>query len=270
MYATSFVHFHHTPSVIDDFEKKLTCVFPICRNGSYSARMNAMKRTTTTRRRQTTGSLGIPGLKLPRGVPTLVRSVGRLFGGRSKKSAGAARGMSGGVWIWVVLGLALAAWIAWDTLGRTKGDASRAESTEVVAHAESAVVESHPESAETVARTESAESAKGAARSSKPPAWKDGDWVRGRGVVTKVLPDDTDPPRHQRFIVLDDWGRTFLFAHNIDVAKRVEGLAVGDEIRFRGEYRINAEGGVINWTHAPSGGGRGPGGWIEHAGVTYK
>ena len=211
--------------------------------------MDGMKRTKTTRRRRTTGSLGIPGLKLPRGVPTLVRSVGRLFGGRAKKSAGSSRGASGGAWIWVVLGLALAAWIAWDTLSGGRRVSTRAE---VVSHAESA------------------ENAGKAARTSKPPAWKDGDWVRGQGVVTKVLPDDTVPPRHQRFLVRDDWGRTFLFAHNIDVAQRVEGLAAGDEIRFRGEYRVNAEGGVIHWTHAPTGGGRGPGGWIERAGVTYK
>ena len=221
--------------------------------------MDGMKRTKTTRRRRTTGSLGIPGLKLPRGVPTLVRSVGRLFGGRTKKGAGASRGASGGAWIWVVLGLALAAWIAWDTLSGGRRGSTRAE---VVSHAESAEVVSHAESAE------NAEVPK--ARSSKPPAWKDGDWVRGQGVVTKVLPDDTVPPRHQRFLVRDDWGRTFLFAHNIDVAQRVEGLAAGDEIRFRGEYRVNAEGGVIHWTHAPTGGGRGPGGWIERAGVTYK
>ena len=235
--------------------------------------MDGMKRTKTTRRRRTTGSLGIPGLKLPRGVPTLVRSVGRLFGGRAKKSAGSSRGASGGAWIWVVLGLALAAWIAWDTLsgGRrvsTRAEvvshAESAENAEVVPHAESA------ENAEVVSHAESAENAGKAARTSKPPAWKDGDWVRGQGVVTKVLPDDTVPPRHQRFLVRDDWGRTFLFAHNIDVAQRVEGLAAGDEIRFRGEYRVNAEGGVIHWTHAPTGGGRGPGGWIERAGVTYK
>ena len=220
-----------------------------------------MKRTKTTRRRRTTGSFGIPGLKLPRGVPTLVRSVGRLFGGRSKKGAGASAAPSGGAWIWVMLGLALAAWIAWDTLSEGRGPSSRVE---VVSHAEGA------EGAEVVSRAEGAVSPKGAARTSKPPAWKDGDWVRGQGVVTKVLPDDTVPPRHQRFLVRDDWGRTFLFAHNIDVAKRVEGLAAGDEIRFRGEYRANAEGGVIHWTHAPTGGGRGPGGWIERAGVTYK
>ena len=134
--------------------------------------MAAMKRTTTKRRRRTaSGSLGIPGLKLPRGVPTLVRNVGRLFGGRSKKDAGAARGATGGAWIWVVLGLALAAWIAWDTLGGAKKgpshaeDGSRAESAEVVSHAEnaeSAEVVSHaenPESAEVVSHAESAENA---------------------------------------------------------------------------------------------------------------
>ena len=91
--------------------------FADCGKKDRSARMGGMKRTTMTWRRRTTGSLGIPGLKLPRGVPTLVRSVGRHFKGRTKKRAGASSGASGGAWIWVVLGLALAAWISWDMLG---------------------------------------------------------------------------------------------------------------------------------------------------------
>ncbi len=233
-------------------------------------------RKTTRRRRKASGALGIPGLKLPRGVPTLVRGVGKLFKG-SKKSTGATGTQHGSAWIWIVLGLALAAWIAWDTLG------SRRNGIAVETRAESAETESHAKSAEFAegsgkARSSNASNLEPAnlepanpkpANTSKPPAWKDGDWVRGEGTVTKVLPDDLDPPRHQRFIVKDAWGRTFLFAHNIDVARRVDGLAVGDEIRFRGEYKINSQGGVIHWTHAPAS-GRGPGGWIERNGVTYK
>ncbi len=220
-------------------------------------------RKTTRRRRKTSGALGIPGLKLPRGVPTLVRGVGKLFKG-SKKSAGVTGTQHGSAWIWIVLGLALAAWIARDALGsRRNGIAveSRADS------AESAAPAAGGGSGE--AEPPPVESPAPAARTSKPPAWKDGDWVRGEGTVTKVLPDDLDPPRHQRFIVKDAWGRTFLFAHNVDVARRVEGLTVGDEIRFRGEYKVNGQGGVIHWTHAPAS-GRGPGGWIERNGVTYR
>lgn len=223
-------------------------------------------RKTTRRRRKASGALGIPGLKLPRGVPTLVRGVGKLFKG-SKKSAGATNAQRGSAWIWIVLGLGLAAWIAWDTLGsRRNGIAveTRAESSKF---AESAAPVAGGGAGE--AKPPAVESSAPATRTSKPPAWKDGDWVRGEGVVTKVLPDDLDPPRHQRFIVKDAWGRTFLFAHNIDVARRVERLAEGDSIRFRGEYKINSQGGVIHWTHAPAS-GRGPGGWIERAGVTYK
>ncbi|MBQ9727711.1 MAG: DUF3465 domain-containing protein [Kiritimatiellae bacterium] len=226
-----------------------------------------MARRTTRRRRTASGSLGIPGLKLPRGVPTLVRGVGRLFKG-SKKSAGANAAPRGSAWIWVVLGLAFAAWVAWDALGSRRNGiaaetrAESAEFTEVSGKARSSNA-SPPEPA-------NPEPAKPKpSNTSKPPAWKDGDWVRGDVVVTKVLPDDLDPPRHQRFLASDAWGRTFLFAHNIDVARRVENLAPGDEIRFRGEYKLKGQGGVIHWTHAPAS-GRGQGGWIERAGVTYR
>ena len=90
--------------------------------------------------------------------------------------------------------------------------------------------------------------------------------------VTRLLPDDNDGSRHQRFIMelperIGDM-RTILVAHNIDLAKRVP-LAEGDTVTVRGQYEWNEKGGVIHWTHHDPGGLR-EGGWIEHAGVRYE
>lgn len=93
--------------------------------------------------------------------------------------------------------------------------------------------------------------------------------VQGRGTVVKLLPDDDEGSRHQRFIVRLDSGQTLLVAHNIDVASRVEGLAIGDEIAFSGVYEWSAEGGTIHWTHADPDGDHAPG-WLRHNAKTYQ
>jgi hypothetical protein len=73
--------------------------------------------------------------------------------------------------------------------------------------------------------------------------------VRGQGRVTRILADDLDGRRHQRFILRLDSGQTLLVAHNIDLAPRVDPIRAGDLIMFFGEYEWNPEGGVIHWTH---------------------
>lgn len=92
--------------------------------------------------------------------------------------------------------------------------------------------------------------------------------VQGTGVVTKLLPDDNDGNRHQRFIVKLASGQTLLIAHNIDQAARIEGLKPGDRVEFSGEYEWNPQGGVIHWTHRDPAGLHPPG-WIRHKGRTY-
>ncbi len=93
--------------------------------------------------------------------------------------------------------------------------------------------------------------------------------VQGQGVVRRVLSDDNDGSRHQRFVVALASGQTLLIAHNIDLAARVVGLRKGDVVTFSGEYEWNAEGGVIHWTHRdPS--KRHPAGWIKHNGEVYQ
>lgn len=93
--------------------------------------------------------------------------------------------------------------------------------------------------------------------------------VEGRGVVKRILRDDNDSGRHQRFILELGSGQTLLIAHNIDIAPRIPGPRQGEKVEFRGEYDWNAKGGVIHWTHHdPS--GRHPGGWLKHKGKTYQ
>ena len=93
--------------------------------------------------------------------------------------------------------------------------------------------------------------------------------VEGEGTVIRVLPDDLNGSRHQRFIVQLASGQTLLLTHNIDIASRIDGLEVGDGVRFNGEYVWNEKGGVIHWTHHDPR-GRHVAGWVIHNGKTYK
>ena len=93
--------------------------------------------------------------------------------------------------------------------------------------------------------------------------------VSGEGVVLRILPDDNDGSRHQRFILNMGPGRTLLVAHNTDVAARVDPLNVGDSVEFLGVYEWNAKGGTIHWTHRdPS--GRQSGGWLKRGGQVVR
>ena len=93
--------------------------------------------------------------------------------------------------------------------------------------------------------------------------------VESEGVVEKVLKDDNDGSRHQRFIVRVPSGQTILIAHNIDLAPRVDSLREGDRISFSGEYEWNDKGGAVHWTHRdPS--GRHVAGWLRHDGHVYQ
>jgi hypothetical protein len=93
--------------------------------------------------------------------------------------------------------------------------------------------------------------------------------VQGDGIVTRVLADDNDGSRHQRFIIQLGSGQTLLVAHNIDLSNRIDSLKEGDRIAFNGEYEWNPKGGVIHWTHHDPA-GRHSTGWIKHNGRTYQ
>lgn len=97
----------------------------------------------------------------------------------------------------------------------------------------------------------------------------DGAQVEGQGIVVKVLADDNDGSRHQRFILQVGSGQTVLIAHNIDLAPRVSPLTEGDIISFNGEYAWNEKGGVVHWTHHDPQ-GRHSAGWIKRKGQTFE
>ena len=90
----------------------------------------------------------------------------------------------------------------------------------------------------------------------------DGVEVQGEGTVARVLPDDSEGSRHQRFLVRLDSGQTVLITHNIDLAPRLAPLTIGDRVAFRGEYVWNPKGGLIHWTHRDPAGHH-EAGWLK-------
>ena len=92
--------------------------------------------------------------------------------------------------------------------------------------------------------------------------------VDASGVVTRLLADDNEGSRHQRFIIQVTTDLTVLIVHNIDLAPRVP-LQVGDSVAVRGDYVWNEQGGLIHWTHHDPDGRHVPG-WIEIRGRRYQ
>jgi uncharacterized protein DUF3465 len=93
--------------------------------------------------------------------------------------------------------------------------------------------------------------------------------VEGQGVVRRLLSDDNEGSRHQRFIVALASGQTLLIAHNIDLAPRVVNLREGDTVTFSGQYEWDPKGGRIHWTHHDPNNRHAPG-WIRHNGQVYQ
>ena len=93
--------------------------------------------------------------------------------------------------------------------------------------------------------------------------------IKGSGTVIRLLPDDTQGDRHQKFILRLQSKQTILVSHNIDLAPRISNLSVGDKVQFNGEYEWNKKGGVVHWTHKDPN-GRHAHGWLKHNGRLYQ
>ena len=99
-------------------------------------------------------------------------------------------------------------------------------------------------------------------------AQRSGLWLETRGRVIRILKDDNEGARHQKFILQLDGGHSVLVAHNIDLARRIPARE-GVSLSVRGRYEWNDRGGVIHWTHHDPD-GREQGGWIEVGDVRYE
>ena len=86
--------------------------------------------------------------------------------------------------------------------------------------------------------------------------------------MKRLLSDDDDGERHQRFILQLPNRDTLLVAHNIDLADRVP-VGLGDRVQFRGMYEWNDLGGLVHWTHHDPMGLE-DGGWIRYRKQVYS
>lgn len=93
--------------------------------------------------------------------------------------------------------------------------------------------------------------------------------VQGVGKVTRILADDNNGSRHQKFLLKLPSKLTLLVAHNIDLSKKIDNLKEGDEVEFYGEYEWNNKGGVLHWTHHDPR-KKHEDGWLKHKNVVYK
>lgn len=93
-------------------------------------------------------------------------------------------------------------------------------------------------------------------------------WVQGASIVVKVLRDDNEGSRHQKFLIKISKDLRVKVAHNIDLAPRLP-IRAGDLVEYRGKYIWTDLGGVLHWTHHdPRRPGKG--GWLRHEGKVYE
>lgn len=95
-----------------------------------------------------------------------------------------------------------------------------------------------------------------------------GAWIEVSGKVVRLLSDDHDGARHQRFILEHGRRQTLLIAHNIDLVERIP-VGLGDRVSLRGMYEWNDLGGLVHWTHRDPMGIE-DGGYVRFRGDTYR
>ena len=88
------------------------------------------------------------------------------------------------------------------------------------------------------------------------------------GRVVRIISDDTNGAKHQRFVIQLVNGQNILVAHNIGYADRVP-VSLYEPVTVRGQYSWSETGGLMHWTHHDVSLSR-LHGWIDHQGIRYE
>lgn len=87
------------------------------------------------------------------------------------------------------------------------------------------------------------------------------------GTVARILMDDKEDQRNQKFIIRLTNGQMVLVIHDQEAAGRVP-VSVGDTVLVRGEFVWTETGGTLRQTHRDYSARR-LHGWIDHQGERY-
>ncbi|MEM1445913.1 MAG: DUF3465 domain-containing protein [Planctomycetota bacterium] len=93
--------------------------------------------------------------------------------------------------------------------------------------------------------------------------------VTASGTIFRILADDLEGSKHQRFLVKLSDGHVIKVSHNIDLAPRVPNPREGQALQFKGDFEANDLGGVVHWTHHDPRGRHEPG-YLIYAGQKYE
>lgn len=96
---------------------------------------------------------------------------------------------------------------------------------------------------------------------------KSGMMAEVQGQVTRLIMDEDESAREQKFVIHAISGQSLMVTHDLSRSDRVP-VATGDEVIVRGEYVWTEPGGMLIWTTRDSGSGDRHG-WIDHKGERY-
>jgi hypothetical protein len=86
--------------------------------------------------------------------------------------------------------------------------------------------------------------------------------------VVKILPDDTQGRKHQKWIFALDNGRQVMAVYNSDFSDERIPVQVGQKMSLGGQFIWDRGGGLLHWLHADPKNRR-PDGYVEIGGVVY-
>lgn len=93
--------------------------------------------------------------------------------------------------------------------------------------------------------------------------------VSGVGRITKLLENQQSPYLAQVILIRLSSGRKLLIKHNIEKAKALPALTVGETLTFSGTYRWNSKGGMILSTYQQADKAQ-RSGWLKYQDLLYQ